>query len=122
MPDLMNHKRAERLAFLSRTLVEESAWGPVVSRAFPDLIPDHSVESRRKPRKQPRFYNECREAFRVLPGYSDLARPRRAFYRELVERTASDPLGEWLRLSDGEVRSLWNLAPGRVTSTTPSFP
>ena len=40
------------------------------------------------------FVYECRKALCKLPGFSDLSRPRKELYRELVMGSASDPLSE----------------------------
>ena len=40
------------------------------------------------------FVRECRTALRNLPGSSDLLRPRKELYQDLVVSSASDPLSE----------------------------
>ena len=112
MPHMASHRHAERLAFLNRTLTEESAWEWKVRNAFPKLEFAPRVEGRRKPKGQAQFLVECRRALNALPRSSDLLRPRKVLYRDLVEGAASDPLQKRLGLSDGELRSLWSWAPG----------
>ena len=45
-------------------------------------------------------------------GSSDLSRPRKELYRELVVGSASDPLSERHGWTTEEIRSHWNWAPG----------
>ena len=94
MPDLESHLLAERLAYLSRSLMEDAVWRRKASRTFPRLKSDPKVEGLRKPMDETAFVRECRAAFRNLPGSSDLLRPRKELYRELVVGSASDPLSE----------------------------
>ena len=60
------------------------------------------AESRRKHMGEALFVRECRKALCNLLGSSDLSRPRKELYRELVMGSASDPLSE----------RHWNWAPG----------
>ena len=76
MPDLESHWLAERLAYLGQSLMEDAAWRQKASRTFPRL---QSAEGRRR-----LFVHECRTALRNLFGASDLSRPRKELYRELV--------------------------------------
>ena len=58
------------------------------------------------------FVRECWAALRNLPGSSDLSRPRKELYRELVVGSASDPLSERHGWTAEEIRSHWNWASG----------
>lgn len=70
-----------------------------------------SFQCRRKYRKQSEFLHECRLALWATPRFSELSRPRKILYRDLVERVASDPLTGWLGLSATGLRSFWSWAP-----------
>ena len=112
-PSLLCHKNAERLTFLGRSLEEDAPWVPVVENSFPNLKPDPSVEGRRRPKGESRFFSECRTALRALPGTSVLDQPRKRLYRDLVEGTAKDPLCRQMGWLMEVVRSQWNWAPGQ---------
>ena len=58
------------------------------------------------------FVSECRAALRNLPGSSDLSRPRKELYQEIVVGSTSDPLSEQHGWTAEEIRSRWNSAPG----------
>ena len=72
----------------------DAVWRQKASRTFPRLKSDPKAEGRRKPLCEALFVRECRTALRNLFGSSDLSRPRKELYRELVEGFASDPLSE----------------------------
>lgn len=55
--------------------------------------------------------SECRAALRVIPRSTDLSRPRRVLYDELVEGVVKDPLCGLFGLSLAELRSFWSWAP-----------
>ena len=112
MPDLESHWLAERLAYLGRSLTGDSVWRRKASRTFPRLKSDPKAEGRRKPLGETLFVRECRKALRNLLGSSDLSRPRKELYRELVVGSASDPLSERRGWTAEEIRSHWNWAPG----------
>ena len=112
MPDLESHWLAERLAYLGRVLTGTAVWRLKASRTFPRLQSDPKAEGRRKPVGETLFVRECRTALRNLLGSSDLSRPRKELYRELVVGSASDPLSERRGWTTGEIRSHWNWAPG----------
>ena len=112
MPDLESHWLAERLAYLGRSLTGDAVWRRKVSWTFPRLKSDPKAEGRRKPMDETLFARECRMALRNLLGSSDLSRPRKELYRELVVGSASDPLSEWRGWTAEEIRSHWNWAPG----------
>ena len=78
---------------------------------FPRLKSDPKAESQRKLRGEAPFVRGCRQALHNFPGSSDLSRPRKEQYRELVMGSASDPLVDRLGYSMEEVRSHWNWAP-----------
>ena len=105
MPDLESHWLAERLAYLGRSLTGDSVWRRKASRTFPRIQSDPKAEGRRKPLGGTRFVRECQKALRNLLGSSDLLRPRRKLYQELVVGSASDPLSERRGWSAGEIRS-----------------
>ena len=69
-------------------------WRRKTSRTFPRRQSDPKAEGRRKPMGEALFVRECRTALRNLPGSSDLSRPRKELYRELVVGSASEPLSE----------------------------
>ena len=94
MPDLESHWLAERLAYLGRALTGDAVWRLKASRTFPRLKSDPKAEGRRRPLGETLFVRECRTALRNLLGSSDLSRPRKELYRELVVGSASDPLSE----------------------------
>ena len=112
MPDLESHWLAERLAYLGRSLTGDAVWRRKASRTFPRLQSDPKAEGRRKPLGEALFVRECRKALRNLLGSSDLSRPRKELYRELVVGSASDPLSERRGWTAEEIRSQWNWAPG----------
>ena len=112
MPDLKNHRLAERLAYLGRSLTTKTVWAPKVRDAFPRLRSNLKAEGRRKPRDETLFSIECRRAIRNLPWSSDLSWPRKKLYYGLVEGSVLDPLEKRLGWSLGEIRSQWNWAPG----------
>ena len=112
MPDLESHWLAERLAYLGRALTGDAVWRLKASQTFPRLKSDPKAEGRRRPLGETLFVCECRTALRNLLGSSDLSRPRKELYRELVVGSASDPLSEWRGWMMGEIRSHWNWAPG----------
>ena len=112
MPDLESHWLAERLAYLGRVLTGTAVWRLKASRTFPRLQSDPKAEGRRKPVGETLFVRECRTALRNLLGSSDLSRPRKELYRELVVGSASDPLSERRGWTTEEIRSHWNWAPG----------
>ena len=106
MPDLESHWLAERLAYLGRSLTP--VWRRKASRTFPRLNSDPKAEGRRKPLGEALFVRECRKAPRNLFGSSDLSRPQKELYRELVVGSASDPLSERRGWTAEEIRSHWN--------------
>ena len=112
MPDLESHWLAERLAYLGRALTGDAVWRLKASRTFPRLKSDPKAEGRRRPLGETLFVRECRTALRNLLGSSDLSRPRKELYRELVVVSASDPLSERHGWTTEEIRSHWNWAPG----------
>ena len=112
MLDLESHWLAERLAYLGRSLLRDTAWGQKVRDLFPRLESDPEAEVCRKPEGAAPFICECRKALRKLPRSSDLSRSPKELYRELVVGSASDPLVERLGWSLEEIRSKWNWVPG----------
>ena len=58
------------------------------------------------------FVCECRAALRNLPGSSDLSRPWKELYQEVVVGSASDPHSERHCWTAEEICSHWNWAPG----------
>ena len=105
---LESHWLAERLAYLGRSLTADAVWRRKTSRTFPRLNSDPKAEGLRKPMGKTAFVRECRAAFRNLPGSSDLSRPRKELYRELVVGSASGPLSKWHSWAAKEIRSHWN--------------
>ena len=95
-----------------RSLTEDAEWRRKVSRTFPRLQSDPTAVSRRKPMGEALFVRECRAALRNLLGFSDLSRPRKELYQELVVGSASDPLSERCGWTAEEICSHWNWAPG----------
>ena len=112
MPDLESHWLAERLAYLGRALTGDAVWRLKTSRTFPRLKSDPKAEGRRRPLGETLFVRECRTTLRNLLGSSDLSRPRKELYRELVVGSASDPLSERHGWTTEEIRSHWNWEPG----------
>ena len=110
MPDLESHWLAERLAYLGRSLTGDSVWRLKASRTR--LKSDPKAEGRRKPLGEALFVRECRTALRSLLGSSDISRPRKELYRELLVGSASDPLSKRWGWTAKEIRSHWNWAPG----------
>ena len=110
MPDLESHWLVERLAYLGRSLTGDAVWRRKASRTFPRLKSDPKAEGRRKPLGEALFVRECRKALRNLLGSSDLSRPRKELYRELVVGSASDPLSERRSWTAEEIRCHWNWA------------
>ena len=83
-------------------------WRQKASRTFPRLQSDPKAEGRRRPMNEALFVRECRTALRNLLGSSDLSRPRKELYRELVVGSASDPLRERGGWTAEEICSHWN--------------
>ena len=78
---------------------------------FSCLHSNLKAEGRRRPRDEAPFVRECHKSLRNLVWFSDLSRPRKEMYRELVAGSASDPLVERLGWSLGKIRSQWNWIP-----------
>ena len=112
MPDLESYWLAERFAYLGRALTGDAVWRLKASRTFPRLKSDPKAEDRRRLLGETLFVRECRMALRNLLGSSDLSRPRKELYRELVVGSASDPLSERRGWTMEEIHSHWNWAPG----------
>ena len=108
MPDLVSHWLAERLAYLGRSLTRDAVWRRKASLTFPRLKSDPKAEGRRKPMGEALFVRECRKALRNLLRSSDLSRPRKELYRELVVGSASNSLSERHGWTVEEIRSHWN--------------
>ena len=101
------------MSFLNRSVTGEHLWERKVKEFFPKLEFNPRAEAFRRPSGDTEFFKECREALRRLPGSSDpFSQSRKMLYKGLVEGTASDPLCKRLGLSEGELFSLWNWAPG----------
>ena len=79
---------------------------------FSRLKSDPKAEGRRRPLGETLLSASAGTALRNLLGSSDLSRPRKELYRELVEGSASDPLSERHGWTTEEIRSHWNWAPG----------
>ena len=112
MPYLESHWLAERLAYLGRSLTEDTVWRRKASRTFPRLKSNPKAEGRHKPLGEALFVRECRTALHNFLGSSDLSQPRKELYREIVVGSASDPLSERHGWTAEEIRSHWNWAPG----------
>ena len=112
MPDLESHWLAERLAYLGQSLTGDAVWKLKVSQTFPRLKSDPKAEGRRRSLGKALFVRECRKALRNLLGSSDISRPRKELYRELVVGATSDPLSERHGWTVEEICSHWNWAPG----------
>ena len=112
MPDLESHWLAERLAYLGQSLMGDAVWRQKVSQTFPRLQSDPKAEGQHKPMGEALFVWECRTALRNLLGTSDLSRPRKELYQELVVGSTSDPLSERRGWMAEEIHSHWNWAPG----------
>ena len=108
MPDLESHWLAERLSYLGRSLTGDAVWRQKASQTFPRLKSDPKAEGRRKLMSESPFVRESRAALRNLPRSSDISRPRKELYRELVVDSASDPLSERHGWTASEIRSHWN--------------
>ena len=80
-------------------------WRRKASRTFLRFKSDPKAEGRRRPLGEALFVRECRKALRNLLGSSDLSRPWKELYRELVVGSASDPLSERRGLTAEEIRS-----------------
>ena len=94
VPDLESHWFAERLACLGRYLSRDMVWGQKVRVVFPRPKSNPEIEGRRRLRDEALFVCDCCMALRIFPGSSDLSRPRKELYQELVVGSASDPLVE----------------------------
>ena len=108
MPDLESHWLAERLAYLGRSL---TGGHSVETKGEPDFSSpqsDPKAEGQRKSLGETLFVCECRTALHNLLGSSNLSRPRKELYRELVVGSASDPLSERRGWTAEEIRSHWN--------------
>ena len=94
MPDLASHWLAERLAYLGRSLTGDAVWRQKASRTFSRLQSDPKAYVDLQTLGEALFVRECRTALRNLLTSSDLLRPRKELYQELVVGSASDPLSE----------------------------
>ena len=112
MPDLESHWLAERLTYLGKSLSEDSLWRRKASDTFPRLKSDPKAEGRRRPVGEGPFVHECRVVLRKLLRSSDLSRPQKELYRELVVGSALESLKERHGWTTGEIRSHWNWVPG----------
>ena len=83
-PSLRGIPFVSRLAYLGRSLTGDSVWRRKASRTFPRFKSNPKAEGRRRPLGEALFVRECRKALRNLLGSSDLSRPRKELYRELV--------------------------------------
>ena len=108
MTDVESHWHTERLAYLGRSLMGDAVQRRKASRIFFRLQSDPKTEGRRKLIEETPFVHERRAALRNFPGSSDLSRPRKELYRELVVGSASDPLSERYGWTAEEIRSHWN--------------
>ena len=97
---------------LGRSLTGDAVLRRKANRTFPRLHSDTKAEGRCKSMGETPFVRECRAALRNLPRSSNLSRPRKALYRELVVGSASDLLSERRGWTVEEIRSQWNWAPG----------
>ena len=116
MPDLDSQWLAERLAYLGRSLTENAVWRRKASRTFPHLQSDQKAEGRRRPIGEALFVCECRTALRNFLGSSDLSRPRKELYRELVVDSASNSLRErrgWTAEIRRQDRASWTTPSSR---------
>ena len=121
MPDLESHWLAERLAYSGRSLTGDGVLRRKASRTFPRLQSNPKAEGRRKLMGKTPFICECQAALCNLPGSSDLSRPWKELYRELMVGSASDPLSEQHGWTAEEICSHWNLAPGSSFSNHSEF-
>ena len=112
MPDLKSHWLAERLAYLGRSLTGDAVWRRKVSWTFPRLKSDPKTYVNLQPLGEALIVHECQTALRNLPGSSDLSRPRKELYQELVVGSTLDPLSEQHGWTAEEIHSHWNGAPG----------
>ena len=76
MPDLESHWLAKRLAFLGRSLTNDTEWGQKVKKAFLRLKSNPKAESCRKPKSEAPFFAECCKLLRNLSWSTDLSRSR----------------------------------------------
>ena len=109
MPDLENYWLAERLAYLGRSLTGDAVWRGKVGRNFPRLKFDPKPEGQRKPMGET---SECRAALRNFSRSSDLSRPQKELYQELVVGSDSHPLSGRHGWKAEGFRSHRNWAPG----------
>ena len=94
MPDLERHWLAERLAFLGQSSLRDMVWTQKVKEAFCHLGGCPKAKSCHRPRRKAPFLAECCMALRCLPGSSDLSRPQKEVYQDLVVGFDLDPLEE----------------------------
>ena len=102
----------KRLAYLGQSLSGDAVWRRMAIKVFPRLKSDSKDEGRRKPWGKTPFVRECCMVLRNLSRSSDLSRPWKELYWELVVGSASDPLSERRGWTVKEVCSHWNWAPG----------
>ena len=84
MPDLGSHWLTERLAYLGRSLSRDMVWRQKVRDVFPCLKSNPKAKGHHRARDEALFICECCMAVRNLSGSSDLSRPQKELYRELV--------------------------------------
>ena len=63
IPNLKSHWLAERLAFLGRSLMEETVWKRKIEVAFPNLASNPVTKSCCRPKGEAVFFAECRKYF-----------------------------------------------------------
>ena len=88
---------------------------------FPRLRSNPEAEGRRRPKDEVPLACECRKALHKLLGFSNLSRPRKELYRELVVGSVSDLLVERFGWSLTEIRSQWNWALGSTFLNNSEF-
>ena len=134
MPDPESDWLTEMLSYLCRSLSGDEVWRRKVSDSFPRLESDPKAVGRRRLVGEAPFVRKCRTALCKLSASSDLSRPRKELYRELVIGSASDPLREWHCWKAEEttpigirrqVRASWTILssrlPGGLQGTRYSF-
>lgn len=82
-------------------------------------VPNSWVKCLRKPQDQSSFLLECWLALRVISLSSDLFRPWKVFYHELVDGVTKDPLRDQLGLSVDKCRYLYG--PYQVVDKKPKY-
>lgn len=114
MQHLVSHQYASWLVFPRRALTEYSLWVRNVRNTFLGVTitpPISQVECCHKHWNKFEFFTMYQKALLATPQSTDLSRPRKTLYQELVEGVELDLLCGQLSLLVTELHSFWFWTP-----------